>query len=243
MIICKNCGAEFDVKALKCPFCGHENAAAAQEEYHKKMDALVKEREEINKLPKRVVNKAAVVFAVMVAVFVIAGIAVPVVWARTEVKRQEEFMEKRFQLLDDYLENGQYQEFYDLYKEVKEPLDYYGYQEVYYACELYIDIKELVEETMARTDETDNEHMIYIISDILYRIKRLNDYVMDNRDDKTLYGNEKYLEDIFITSKEYVLKVSPVDSQSLEAVFAYTEKDKIYEFCKDYARIIVEGLE
>ena len=46
MVICPNCGAEFDVSLVRCPYCDAGYAPAEEEEYMGQLEEIRKEEEE-----------------------------------------------------------------------------------------------------------------------------------------------------------------------------------------------------
>ncbi|MCR5702940.1 MAG: hypothetical protein K6G76_12470 [Lachnospiraceae bacterium] len=45
MVLCENCGAEFDVSLVRCPYCGSGYAPAEEDEYMDKMEDIRTELE------------------------------------------------------------------------------------------------------------------------------------------------------------------------------------------------------
>ncbi|MFI3214268.1 MAG: hypothetical protein R3Y24_13145 [Eubacteriales bacterium] len=56
-MVCKNCGAKFNRKEPKCPFCGYFNYVGAAEQYKGKLDDLQDDLEDLNALPAQEVRK------------------------------------------------------------------------------------------------------------------------------------------------------------------------------------------
>lgn len=82
IVICSNCGAEFDMHEAKCPFCGHINPLGAEEQYMQKMQDIKSDLahvdddqvEEIKKEAKKSVKIVLITLIVIAAVIAVLAI-------------------------------------------------------------------------------------------------------------------------------------------------------------------------
>lgn len=79
IVICSNCGAEFDMHEAKCPFCGHINPLGAEEQYMQKMQDIKSDLahvdddqvEEIKKEAKKSVKIVLITLLVLAVIIVV----------------------------------------------------------------------------------------------------------------------------------------------------------------------------
>lgn len=132
-IVCENCGAHFNIHAPKCPFCGTVNEYGDEEEYLKDLEAIRIQLESTKNIPREAMAKEAkfqgkramkVLIAVLVLV-IIAVVAFLLINALGEKKEEEEqraqweWQQTNFAMLDEWFEEGRYDEIvdfeYDMY--------------------------------------------------------------------------------------------------------------------------------
>lgn len=97
-MICKSCGAEFDENEEKCPFCGATSEKGAKRTFHKKLDQITDDIEDMSKKPKIVlVKKTAVALIVATAVLIISVLIIVIVkdQARRKQLREDEEYEQQ----------------------------------------------------------------------------------------------------------------------------------------------------
>lgn len=130
-MICKNCGAEFDDDAPKCPFCGQMNYYGAEKKYkkdlggiHKNLESLAdKPREEYTKKSFSVLKRVLIVVAVcfLAALSYFAYGQIREANYKKEVLQQIQWEDENYPQLDLWYEAGDYDrilEFqYQLYDE------------------------------------------------------------------------------------------------------------------------------
>ena len=57
MIICKNCGAEYDDEQDRCPYCGGDNFGKSVQVHEDMMNELKREKRQWEKMPEKVAGK------------------------------------------------------------------------------------------------------------------------------------------------------------------------------------------
>lgn len=71
-MICKNCGAKFDEKEPKCPFCGFFNYVGSEKKYQEELSSIHVHMAELKEEPiKEVKNQVKKVVKIMIWVFII----------------------------------------------------------------------------------------------------------------------------------------------------------------------------
>ena len=102
MIICKSCGAEYDVSLVRCPYCGTADASAEEKEYMGKLEDVRKDLHgQIAKgdkqIKKGVGSTARVIIAAIIAILLLVF---AVLWlsGRSEKNRSDQ---KKAEFLQD----------------------------------------------------------------------------------------------------------------------------------------------
>ena len=57
MIICKNCGAEYDDEQDRCPYCGGDNFGKSVQVHEDMMNELEREKKRWKEMPEKVAGK------------------------------------------------------------------------------------------------------------------------------------------------------------------------------------------
>ena len=57
MIICKNCGAEYDDEQDRCPYCGGDNFGKSVQLHEDMINELKREKRQWEKMPEKVAGK------------------------------------------------------------------------------------------------------------------------------------------------------------------------------------------
>ena len=154
MIICKNCGAEYDDELDRCPYCGGDNFGKSVQVHEDMMNELEREKKRWKEMPEKVAGKgmswtakigiAAVIMVAVICiiVFIVSSISHKVSY-RVEQKNLEK-LESMYQSGDyegicEYLKTVEYtyQSYFDKYTEIvsivnecQEAADaYYKYEE------------------------------------------------------------------------------------------------------------------
>lgn len=75
MVVCANCGAEFEASLVRCPYCGIGYAPAEEEEYMSRLEEkrrdLESHKKDGEKAMKKGLGKTATVVVLIVAVIVV----------------------------------------------------------------------------------------------------------------------------------------------------------------------------
>ena len=59
MIICKNCGAEYDDEQDRCPYCGGDNFGKSVQVHEDMMNELEREKKRWKEMPEKVAGPSA----------------------------------------------------------------------------------------------------------------------------------------------------------------------------------------
>ena len=138
MKICQNCGARYEDERTVCPYCGAEDRKLSKRQYREKINRLRKQRQDIRSLPKMIPRKAVKVLGIgvlaAVALFALALVVLLIVQniRKSGAQRSEE---KNIALMEEYLQNEQFQELYDFYKEL--PYTYARYDKYKEVADVY----------------------------------------------------------------------------------------------------------
>ena len=135
MIICKNCGAEYDDEQDRCPYCGGDNFGKSVQVHEDTIHDLEREKRQWEKMPEKVAGKgmswtaklgiAAVIMVAVICiiVFIVSSISHKVSY-RVEQKNLEK-LESLYQSGDyegicEYLKTVEYtyQSYFDKYTEI-----------------------------------------------------------------------------------------------------------------------------
>ena len=144
MIICKNCGAEYDDEQDRCPYCGGDNFGKSVQVHEDTIHDLEREKRQWEKMPEKVAGKgmswtaklgiAAVIMVAVICiiVFIVSSISHKVSY-RVEQKNLEK-LESLYQSGDyegicEYLKTVEYtyQSYFDKYTEIAGMQRYLNY--------------------------------------------------------------------------------------------------------------------
>ncbi len=227
MITCKNCGAEFDAKALKCPFCGHENVAAAQDAYHDKIDKIIEEREEVHKLPDKIVKKSTKTIVKIVAMIPIVVIVVALVlFFGNKAKLKNEYtMEQENKVkMEEFLDAGDYAGLSEYYSRVEYSYSAYEkYEEVKWVYEYYEDVLREIKDLDFYFPDGEMDLLVDVVAGGMQELWRLYDAVNMRLNDKRRLGNETHLEAIWEMGKSDFMREYRVDEEMIEAILAIAD--------------------
>ncbi len=100
MVICPNCGAEFDVSLVRCPYCDAGYAPAEEEEYMGQLEEIRKDLEGHKNDGDKALKKGLGTVAryVLVSAVVIALLLFAIMWITGSIeksradRRKEEFL-------------------------------------------------------------------------------------------------------------------------------------------------------
>lgn len=120
-MICENCGAEFEENARACPFCGADNFVKSKQEHEQTVSKLREEEQRIRSLPKKVANKTTKLVVFVVLAFIVVGMLIALIASvigRLQVKGEYKSDAALAVKLEELYQNGDYEEIYELTKEV-----------------------------------------------------------------------------------------------------------------------------
>ena len=100
MVSCSSCGAEFEAKLVRCPYCGTAYEPAAEEEYVGKLEGVRSELEshkgDAAKSTSKALIKTVIIFVLAVAVILALCIGV---FSLPEMRSRERQQEKKAEFL------------------------------------------------------------------------------------------------------------------------------------------------
>ena len=201
MKICQNCGARYEDERTVCPYCGAEDRKLSKRQYREKINRLRKQRQDIRSLPKMIPRKAVKVLGigviVAVALFALALVVLLIVQniRKSGAQRLEE---KNIALMEEYLQNEQFQELYDFYKELPYTYARYDkYKEVADVYYFYTVLERDLEWYQQALENSSEEFVSEYRRDLLKALKQLRDEVTEREDDQSRMGNESFLRRIY----------------------------------------------
>lgn len=103
MVNCSSCGAEFEARLVRCPFCGTHYEPAAEEEYMGKLEGVREELESHKGDAAQSTSKALIktVILFVLAVAVILALAIGI-FSLPEMRSRERQQEKKAEVLQRY---------------------------------------------------------------------------------------------------------------------------------------------
>lgn len=112
MIICKNCGAEYDDEQDRCPYCGGDNFGKSVQVHEDTIHDLEREKRQWEKMPEKVAGKgmswtAKIGIAAVIMVAVICSIVFIVSSISRKVSYQVE--QKNLEKLESLYQSGDYE--------------------------------------------------------------------------------------------------------------------------------------
>lgn len=222
MITCKNCGAEFDAKALKCPFCGHENVAAAQDAYHDKIDKIIEEREEVHKLPDKIVKKSTKTIVKVVALIPIVVIVVALALFfgnKAKLKNQYKIEQENKVKMEEFLEAGDYVGLGEFYTNVEYSYSAYEkYEEVHWVYGYYEDVVRDIDDLDFYFPDGKQDLLVDVVADGMQDLWRLYDVANKCLTDNRRLGNESHIEAIWEMGKTDFMREYEVDEDMIVAI-------------------------
>lgn len=189
MKICQNCGARYEDEQTVCPYCGAEDRKLSNRQYREKINRLRKQRQDIRSLPKMIPRKAVKVLGIgVLAAVAMFALALGVLLIVQNIRKSgaQRLEEKNIALMEEYLQNGQFQELYDFYKEL--PYTYARYDKYKEVADVYY-FYTVLERDLDWHQQDQRE--------LLKDLKRLRDEVTEREDDQSRMGNESFLRRIY----------------------------------------------
>ncbi|MGN0515105.1 MAG: hypothetical protein ACI4GD_12590 [Lachnospiraceae bacterium] len=245
MLKCNNCGAEFSGELTKCPFCGYENTAAVQKNYYEKIDKLIEEREQIKHLPEKKLSKYTkkiMMFALgaLVLIVVFWGISF---WLRgIEKNRQIETEKENKQIMEEYLANDAYEDFYNFYKNLDYNSSYRKYNEIANVYNAYDNLKYYLEATADSVRSNISVEMkLSSIAGVVRNIRDIYQDVDEYKNDNMRLGNNRELDAVLDMSCFAFLETFPVGEEMLEEILTAPEDEtdpKFTALCEEILEMI-----
>lgn len=246
---CPYCGYEYDDKELKCPFCGTENTEEARSQQKKTICSLEEEEHRIRfHLPKQMTRsvdrkafRAGHLLLILVLVLTLAGILGNIMFGWI----QKEMIQRNVQLLETYLENGDYEKLQAKMENLSWESEYDKYYQVCYAASFLDCAEQSLEwyyEEVNSSYSNEDSRNYYVTITIAYCMNVFLDtdpYISDD----LVEGNEKALTDLHNRAWNIltlVLKMTEEEIQELQSI------DTTYygaEDTEDYAPLVRERIE
>lgn len=120
-MICENCGAEFEENVHACPFCGADNFVKSKQEHEQTVSKIREEEQRIKALPKTVANKSTKLLIFLILAFIVVGMLIALIASvigKLQVKGEYKSDAALAVELEELYQNGDYEEIYELTKEV-----------------------------------------------------------------------------------------------------------------------------
>lgn len=121
MIICKNCGAEYDDEQDRCPYCGGDNFGRSVQLHEDMMNELKREKRQWEKMPEKVAGKgmswtARLGIGTVIAVVIICII----VFIASSISRKVSYQveQKNLEKLESLYQSGDYEGICEYLKKV-----------------------------------------------------------------------------------------------------------------------------
>ena len=121
MIICKNCGAEYDDEQNRCPYCGGDNFGKSVQVHEDTIHDLEREKRQWEKMPEKVAGKGMSWTARLGIVAVIAVVIICIiVFIFSSISRKVSYQveQKHLEKLESLYQNGDYEEISEYLKKV-----------------------------------------------------------------------------------------------------------------------------
>ncbi|MGN0401767.1 MAG: hypothetical protein ACI4HQ_05850 [Acetatifactor sp.] len=210
-MICQNCGAEYNNKEMKCPYCHSENPVAAAR--HKKNILLGFEKEaeqirqEAENYPKAEAKRRTGILLRILGVLAVVGLTASVLViligrraadssynnSQKHKERLEEFYQAGdYEAMSDYLDRkGLYQTTYEKYIQVAQVWDY---------LQRLADSRQELEAIDAYnydSPETRQAVFRYRAETYLDRARAVLQMIREKQEDTSFLGNEEVLEELY----------------------------------------------
>lgn len=164
LIVCSNCGKEFDENLEKCPSCGSTNPKGAERAYLSRLEDVREDMEELDEAPRaeleRTIKKQGrLIKRVVLAVMAVTALLAVVVVLRSRLeerdyKAQYLWKQENYPKLNALYDAGEYKELVKLYYEllgdknsVFYEWEHYDFLETYACC---LSVEDYLEEEKMR---------------------------------------------------------------------------------------------
>lgn len=157
MIKCNSCGAAFDNKEPKCPYCGTLNVEGAQKEYNKKLNHIRKKLDVVDDEArndyKSAVGAFFKAFSVTIGIALLVALVMVALYKTAETAennkkvaenaatiQQMAALHGQINIMNSYYDEGKYDELCDLYESLEDKDNrhllrqwkHYDFEEAYY---------------------------------------------------------------------------------------------------------------
>lgn len=216
MIICPNCGGEFDASLTCCPYCGTQNDEAAEREYLGKVRKINRNLRNLSKRSDaqmagsaaKGVRRAVLILALIAgAALLIYGIMSAL--SRSEANRRKSnyaAIQENFDTLDEYYEAGDYDAMLEYFNNIPDDMTPYTWKHapLCYSLNAMQEVDGYWEQEKEETLDS------YELTEILYDELEIEgiQYDPDAEDEDVAYveeHNEPYIDDLytrFLTTQE-----------------------------------------
>ncbi len=262
-MICKFCGAQYEDKEVKCPFCGVMNEPEAKKAFEEKLNQVTYTVDQLSNQPKRVLFKNSL--KLIILVFLLISVAIGAVFfiqAQKEKKEREkeavyekemsaliDWENATFLQLDEWYENQEYDKLVEFQRELylsdSEFMFYrwrhYSFVMVY---EYYYDCKKGFKE-LSEDNEVELGSAIYGAMKLVYECTKeeLDNYIPDDIENSTWGLTLKELELIEqyrSYASEFLSEKMGLSETELDAFYEVCESTGYVEACYDLAETYFE---
>ena len=248
MIICKNCGGEYDEKLLVCPFCDTENESVAYLQQNAILDDYHDKAIDVATLPDKVVKKSTKLFVKLGALFIVICLVIfVVIYFVTRNGRKDNSMDSinstKNELEQLYL-NEDYQGIYDYFQSHHNISDSYyeKYKRVSDLYEASLSIERKKEKYKADLIKyLDADDVSYDIEYILEVLNQISEY----ENNGYLFGEEKLCEKLKQICDDFFkneLLLSDTEIDDISSLFEKYPEKGYRELYKDSSNMIIERL-
>lgn len=218
-ITCVSCGAKYDRKEIRCPYCYTENRAEAKKQKQQILAGYDREaediREDMKTYPKRTARKwtgylvKGIVVLFIIGVLVTAGI---LIYGRLSTKKDYNQNKEHLETLEGFLQDGDYDELadyiseYELYDNCFDP--YLQIRSVYWDYQYLEDLVESMGNVKEYTGFS-KEEQISLLQDWSVSVVNQGQWVLNKcrgyMEDMAILGNEEILQKLYENSEQILL--------------------------------------
>lgn len=246
MTVCSNCGAQYQRTLRSCPYCGLINEDVVKAQHADKINKLKAQQKEIKKLPQ-IIPRQALKYLVMGAVGLLAIFMVVLIITFIGSKINNAFeknsIEKNKAVMDEFLAEGKYREFYEYYSEVDytyavydkyEEIDelYYLYTRMWWNFDTIRDYGGLV----------NDEDIIVDFAEAMESLRNIYNEAEVLLNNEVRLGNDEHLKAIRDIAVEDFKEFMMVDSCVVEQIVLIPADDEEPEIYNELAVQMLENL-
>lgn len=224
MILCKNCGAEYEEELDRCPYCGGDNFGKSVQVHEDTIQELEREKQRWETMPDKVAKKGMSLTAkLVIAGIILVGLICMVVFAVTAVSRKVSYQREQENLkkMDAMYEEADYEGICNYMEKIKNP-----YSHIYEKYKLIEEMQMYVSENRAQEDmieyavSNDKPDALFHVKDLVRVLLKCaesekDDYRYDEKEAVEYYRNYcySYMEEHYgIGSEEVESCLADVDS-------------------------------